>query len=124
MSSSLSMILALLATSLVTVVSQTLFKQATNVVTSNGVAATYVGRFLELLMMPSFIFALFLYGVAFVIWVWLLSRDSLSMLYPIGLSLNVVFALISAHLFLGESITSLQVAGIFVIIIGIFIVAS
>lgn len=118
------MILALLATSLVTVVSQTLFKQATNVVTSNGVAATYVGRFLELLMMPSFIFALFLYGVAFVIWVWLLSRDSLSMLYPIGLSLNVVFALISAHLFLGESITSLQVAGIFVIIIGIFIVAS
>lgn len=117
------MIFALLATSLATVVSQTLFKQATNVVTGNGVAVTYIGRFMELLMMPSFIFALCLYGVAFMIWVWLLSKDSLSMLYPIGLSLNVVFALISAHLFLNETITSLQVAGIFIIIIGIFIVA-
>lgn len=117
------MIFALLATSLVTVVSQTLFKQATTAVTNSGTASTYVGRFLELLMMPSFLFALFLYGVAFMIWVWLLSKDSLSMLYPIGLSLNVVFALISAQLFLGESITLLQVSGIIVIIVGIFIVA-
>ncbi len=123
MSLSLGALIALVASSAFAVLSQTLFKQATNVVTVNGNAPTFVARFMELLLMPSFLIALFFYGVAFVIWVWLLSKSSLSILYPIGLSLNVVLALISAHFFLKESITLLQIGGIVVIIIGIFIIA-
>lgn len=116
------MILVLLATSVITAASQILFKQATTVA-GGDVSTTYVQRFLELLMMPSFLCALFLYGAAFILWIWLLSKNSLSILYPVGLSLNVILALVAARLYLHESITPLHLIGIAVIVIGIFLVA-
>lgn len=123
MSLPIGMIFILLVTSIVTATSQILFKQTTNVVTAGTASSTYVQRFLELLMMPNFLIALLLYGVAFLLWIWLLSKTSLSIIYPIGLSLNVVLALIAARYFLHESITPFHLAGIAIIIIGIFIVA-
>ena len=123
MSLPLSVVLALLLSSTFAVASQTLFKHTSTLVTTHGEAVSFVGRFIELLQMPSFIFALVLYGLAFVVWVWLLSKDSLSVLYPIGLSLNVVLALASAHFFLSESISTTQIIGVCIIIAGIFIVA-
>ena len=118
------MIVVLLVTCIITAVSQMLFKQAATIVTANTAQATNIHKFLELLMMPSFLFALFLYGAAFILWIWLLSKSSLSVIYPIGLSLNVILALVAAHYFLNESITMLNIVGIIVIIIGIFIVSQ
>jgi drug/metabolite transporter (DMT)-like permease len=80
-------------------------------------------RFWHLLWLPSFEIALVLYGLSFVIWVWLLSKSPLSILYPIALSMNVVVALLSARWFLGETLTLTHMLGIGVIIIGIFLVA-
>jgi len=119
---SIGIILTLFVTSAITAASQILFKQTTNVVTSGTASTTLAQRLFDLLMMPNFLLALCLYGAAFLLWIWLLSKSSLSILYPIGLSLNVVLALIAARFFLHESITTVNVVGIIVIITGIFIV--
>ena len=120
---SISMVIVLVTTSVMTAVSQMLFKQSATAVTTGATSATNAHKFLELLMIPSFLFALFLYSAAFVLWMWLLSKSTLSILYPIGLSLNVILALVAAHYFLNESITALQLTGIAFVIVGIFIIA-
>ncbi len=122
MTLSFSLILALISTSLITVVSQTLFKHTTSIVTVPA-GASFIQKLTAYFLTPTFLVALVLYGLAFVIWIWLLSKDSLSILYPLGLSLNVIFALVSASLFLGETITVHQIVGIGIIILGIFVVA-
>ena len=110
-------------TSVVTAASQTLFKRALTIVGNppSG-AGDYAPFFVNLLTMPSFVFALFLYGLAFILWIFLLSRSSLSLIYPIGISLNVLLTLGTARLVLGESLTLTHVAGVFIILAGIFIV--
>jgi len=123
MSLPLSMILVLVTTSLITTASQILFKQSATIVTANAAGGSNLYKLLQLLLMPSFIVALFLYATAFLIWMWLLSKNFLSVIYPIGLSLNVVVALIAARYFLNETITPLHMIGVMIIIVGIFIIS-
>jgi multidrug transporter EmrE-like cation transporter len=115
--------LLLSLTSLVTAASQTLFKYT---LTGSGEppkeGSDYVPFFLGLIQTPSFLIALFFYGLAFVLWIVLLSRNSLSLIYPIGISLNVLLTLITARFILGESLSLIHVIGIMVILCGIFIV--
>jgi len=124
MSFSFGMLITLFIASVATAVSQILFKQGTNAVITNNASLTLARRFLELLMIPSFILGIFLYGSALLLWIWLLSKTSLSILYPVGLSLNVILALVAARLFLHETITPLHMLGIVIICIGIFLVAK
>jgi multidrug transporter EmrE-like cation transporter len=122
MLSSGSALIGLIIASLATVASQTLFKHATTVVTVPE-GSSFAMRFWQLLWLPSFEVALLLYGLSFVVWVWLLSKSPLSILYPVALSMNVVFAIVAARWFLGESLTLIHGIGIAVIIVGIFLVA-
>jgi len=113
----------LLVTSIATAASQTLFKRA---LTMTGVApgggVEYGSFFIRLLMLPSFLIALFLYGSAFLLWIYLLSRTQLSIIYPIGIALNVIITLAATRYFLGEALSLSQVLGVLIIFAGIFIV--
>ena len=110
-------------TLVVTAASQTLFK---HVLSSRGTVLsadkTFLGSFVDLVLVPSFLGALVLYGLAFVLWIYLLSRSQLSLIYPIGIALNVLLTLITAKYLLGESFTAMHAAGVVVILIGIAMV--
>ncbi len=62
------------------------------------------------------------YVLSVVIWIMALSRVPVSMAYPM-LSIGYVVNALAAWLWLGETLTSGRVLGIFVIILGVFLVA-
>lgn len=66
--------------------------------------------------------ALFLYGLGFLSWVYLLSRNSLSLVYPVVLSLNIILIFLFSRLLFHETVSLPQMAGIAVIIAGIYLV--
>lgn len=123
---SLMALLVLALTSIVTATSQTLFKQVLttkDVVFQTGKGVTgFISSFAGLLMTPAFIGALFLYGLAFVLWISLLSRTQLSIIYPIGIALNVLLTLMTARFVLGEVITIPHVIGVVVILLGMVLI--
>jgi len=111
---------------MVTATSQTLFKQ---VLTTKDIvfqtekgASGFISSFLSLLMTPSFLAALFLYGLAFVLWISLLSRSQLSIIYPIGIALNILLTLTTARFILGEPITLIHTIGVAVILFGMVLI--
>ncbi len=62
------------------------------------------------------------YVFSVMIWIMALSRVPVSMAYPM-LSIGYVVNALAAWLWLGEALTSGRVLGIFVIILGVFLVA-
>ncbi|MGA7732119.1 MAG: EamA family transporter, partial [Chloroflexia bacterium] len=66
-------------------------------------------------------------GFAFVFsgalfWLAVLSRWPLSLAYPL-LSISYIIGIIASVLFLGEKINLVQLAGVFVIILGVFLIS-
>lgn len=61
---------------------------------------------------------LFFYGISFILWLFVLSKLNISLVYPMT-SLNFVLILVFSWLFLGERITMLQLLGIGLIVTGI-----
>lgn len=60
------------------------------------------------------------YAVSVVVWMMALSRVDVSVAYPM-LSLGYVMVAIVGHFWLQESLTFERVAGIFIIIVGVFL---
>lgn len=71
---------------------------------------------------PWVLMGLTLYGVGAVAWIAVLSRLDLSLAYPL-LALNFVLITLTSKVFLGETVPTLRWVGMFVICIGIIIVA-
>lgn len=118
------MLLGLLFTSIATAACQTLFKKVlTSAGTTPALSSEYVPYFFKLLLNPYFLLALFLYGLALLLWLYLLSGAQLSVIYPIGIALNVITTLLATRYFLGEALSLVQIAGVFVIFAGIFLVS-
>jgi len=64
------------------------------------------------------------FGVAFFLWVWLLSKIQLNIFYPIALSTQIILiAVISRSLF-KEPLTVIQILGILIIITGVLLLAK
>ncbi|MBI2096872.1 MAG: hypothetical protein HYT40_01825 [Candidatus Sungbacteria bacterium] len=76
----------------------------------------------KILQSPLMLAALFLYGLGFLSWVYLLSRNSLSLVYPVVLSLNIILIFLFSRLLFHETVSLPQMAGIAVIIAGIYLV--
>ena len=76
----------------------------------------------KILQNPLMLAALFLYGLGFLSWVYLLSRNSLSLVYPVVLSLNIILIFMFSRLLFHETVSMLQMVGIAVIIAGIYLV--
>lgn len=64
---------------------------------------------------------LFLYGISFVLWIFVISKIKLNTAYPIATSLNFSLVVIFSWLFLKEQIFPIQILGIAVILFGIFL---
>jgi multidrug transporter EmrE-like cation transporter len=75
-----------------------------------------------LLSQGSFWCGLGCYGISIVVWLVALSRAPVSVIYPL-LSLGYVVNAMAAALLLGEQLNPARVAGILVIITGVFIVS-
>ena len=65
---------------------------------------------------------LFLIGISFIFWLFVISRIKLNLAYPITTGLNVALIVIFSWLFLKEHLLPIQILGIVVIIFGIFLV--
>lgn len=67
---------------------------------------------------------LFLFGVSFLFWLFVLSKFQLSMIYPVVVSCNFCLIAIASWFLFKEHLSSFQIIGIAVIIFGIFLVMS
>lgn len=63
-----------------------------------------------------------LYAISVVVWLLVLSRVPVSFAYPM-LSIGYIVNAIAGHYLFGETVSSLRLAGIFVIVAGVFLVA-
>jgi len=78
----------------------------------------------RLLLSPLILLAIASYGIGVIIYMFVLSRTDLSFLYPVMTALGLVFAtIISATLF-HEQISMIRLAGIAVVIIGVFLISK
>jgi multidrug transporter EmrE-like cation transporter len=64
---------------------------------------------------------LFLYGISFILWLFVISKIKLNTAYPIATSLNFSLVVIFSWFFLKEQMLPIQILGIAVIIFGIFL---
>lgn len=71
---------------------------------------------------PYIILGLLAYVISVVVWILVLSRVSVSVAYPM-VSLGYIVNAIAAYYLLGESLSASRVAGIVVILIGVYLVA-
>lgn len=85
-----------------------------------GTNATPVG--FGLALEPRILAGIFCYAVSLIVWILALAKTPVSIAYPmvsIGFALNAALA----WWLLGEAVTPMRMAGIGVIIVGVFIVA-
>jgi len=59
--------------------------------------------------------------VTFVLWVWLVSKIQLNILYPVTVSAQLVFLAVSSWLLFKESLSLIQIVGIAGMLYGIFL---
>lgn len=82
-----------------------------------------VSDFLKVVFNPFIIGGLALYGFSFVIWLRVLTISDLSKSYPIFVTFVFILTTIGSVIFLKESVSLMRVAGIAILIAGVFIVA-
>jgi multidrug transporter EmrE-like cation transporter len=63
-----------------------------------------------------------LYIASFLVWMVILTRNELTVAYPIAVGLTLVVSTIGAVALLGEAVSSIRIAGMFLIVFGIALV--
>lgn len=94
-----------------------LFKSAT-VVTN----VSFKFNILGICITPLSIVGIGLYGMSFLIWMYLIQKSNISVLVPMALGISTVVNVLLATIILKENVSMLQWAGVIMITIGIFIV--
>lgn len=69
------------------------------------------------------IFGLFLLGISFMLWIFIVSKKQLNVVYPISSSLTIILVAIFSWFFFQEKLFLYQILGIGLIIFGIFLLA-
>lgn len=100
------------------VIGQTLWKIGVKDVTFNSIAGV-----LTLLLSPWIISGVLLYGLATVLWIYLLSKYPLSFLYPLQ-SLAYVIALLIAIFLFKEYVSMYKWFGVIFILIGVYFISK
>jgi drug/metabolite transporter (DMT)-like permease len=98
---------------------QILFKLAARDVGFHG----FTPRTLASWLTPSMVAALFIYGAATLLWVWVLRTAPLSLVYPLY-ALAFILVPVLAWLLFGEPITWKQCGGAVLIIAGVWLMAA
>ena len=77
---------------------------------------------LAMALNPAIIFALFIYGLSVLLWMYVLSKTDVSLAYPF-LGLGFVFVAVIANFFMSEPLGAQKVIGIVTVAVGIVILA-
>ena len=77
---------------------------------------------LKIIASPWIIFGIIIYAGSIGVWLMVLSRIPVSIAYPIS-SLGYVTSAIAAYYLWGENLTLIRIAGIIVILVGVYMVA-
>jgi len=68
------------------------------------------------------LFGTIFFGIAFLLWFFVLSKLKLNIAYPISASLNLSLVVLGSWLFFRESVSFIQILGVVLIISGIFLI--
>jgi multidrug transporter EmrE-like cation transporter len=71
---------------------------------------------------PPIVLGIFFYLISVVVWLLVLSRAQVSYAYPM-LSIGYIVSAVAAYYFFGESLTVMRVAGIIVIMVGVYMIS-
>lgn len=96
------------------------------VISFGGISGQKTKIFLELSKAaanPLIIVGLALYGLSFVIWLRVLTFNDLSKSYPIFATCVFLLTTLGSLKFLGEQISLMRIAGIAIMLLGIFVVS-
>lgn len=77
---------------------------------------------MKMIMNTPIIAGLFAYVMSVVVWLLVLSRVQVSYAYPM-LSIGYIVNAIAAYFLFGEALSAMRVSGIFIIIVGVFLIA-
>lgn len=84
--------------------------------------SNFIPIILKIMVSPWIILGLVIYVGSVGVWLMVLSRAPVSIAYPMS-SLGYVTSAIAAYYLLGEDLSAIRVAGIIVILIGVYMVA-
>lgn len=84
--------------------------------------ANFAPMSMQLATNPFIIIGIICYVVSVVIWIGVLSRVDVSIAYPM-ISLGYVVNAIAAYYLFGEALSAMRMSGIFIILIGVYMVA-
>ena len=65
------------------------------------------------------IFGIFCYGCSFLLWLYIVSKNDLTIIMPLSVALTNTLVVVGSCIFLKESLTLTQGIGIFVVIFGV-----
>jgi len=99
-------------------VGQLFFKQAAIFVNGHE-KLNVVTRYL---FNPWFYAAIFFFATATFTWVQILTKMKISVAYPI-LSISYILTAIGAYYFFGEKLTPINIAGVFIIMLGVSLIS-
>ena len=69
------------------------------------------------------VFGMILYGLSFVMWLFILSRNPVSFAYPITVGLTLAFTVVGSHALLGEKVSLLQISGILLMAVAVLLLS-
>lgn len=76
----------------------------------------------RLVITPTLLSGMFLYGVSFLIYIFLVSRFDLGYIIPLTTAMVYIVVFISSAVFLKENYTAFKIAGICLIVIGVLLI--
>jgi drug/metabolite transporter (DMT)-like permease len=104
-------------------IAQVLLKAGVNTVGAIDFRLAHVGRAAATLLFEWHIFTgLVCYVASVAVWLLVLSRTEVSVAYPM-VSLGYIATAIAAYYLFGETLSPARIAGIFVIMLGVYLVA-
>ena len=124
MSTTVKVILLILLAEVWSVAGQILFKKGTNAIDAGKIrgVAGHVGYLQMALVNNSIWLGFSLQVLCVATWLVALAQADLSFVFPIG-SIQYIFILIGAHIFLGEKIDRMKIAGTLLVVGGIILIA-
>jgi multidrug transporter EmrE-like cation transporter len=71
---------------------------------------------------PKLIIGAILYASSFLTWLWLLSKEDLSSIYPVVVGLGYLSIMLVSFIFLKEQVSAAKFIGAFLILVGVFFI--
>lgn len=115
-------LLAILISVFLTASGQVFIKKGLNSLGNVDLSAGFISFYIKIFLSPTVILGSFLYFISVFSWLYALSKVDLSFAYPF-ISLSYVLILLFSNWFLGESITSVRWAGVFIICFGVLLIS-